>query len=129
MIFDIFMYPLGRRRERRTRDQIKFSPLRLFHVYLLTLFVLLFSLCTYHYYFDYTNTISHSVPLPPSLSLITAHLGSSLNRSSDIYACAHDIIVGRFLFSSILTVLVNELPAINIGSMNVSYSSRRKCLL
>lgn len=138
MILDIFMYPLRHQKKRKERPNQFFLLLYyFFHVYLLTLFVLpprffvsLFFLlpCTY-FFSNYCNTIF----LPPSfsLSLITAHLTLSLNRSSDIYVYIHDIIGDRFLFlfsSFYSTVLANELLVINIGSMNVLFSNRRKCL-
>jgi hypothetical protein len=92
---------------------------------LLTLFVLLFFLYRAH------NILTTAIPTSSSLSLplITTHLPLSLNRSSDIYVYIHDIIDRLFFFFFYSTVLVNELQAINIESMNVSFSNRRKCLL
>ncbi len=113
---------MRRRRRRERPNQFFFF---FFHVYLLTLFVLLFFLYRAH------NILTTAIPTSSSLSLplITTHLPLSLNRSSDIYVYIHDIIDRLFFFFFYSTVLVNELQAINIESMNVSFSNRRKCLL
>jgi hypothetical protein len=83
MIFDIFMYPL--RHRERERGQIDFSSSS-FHVYLLTLFVLFFSLP--RTYYCYTNIISPSHHYTSTLVL------EQIERHFYVYT--HDIIVHLF---------------------------------
>ncbi len=126
MIFDVFMYPLRHQKKGRRKAESIFLRL------LLCLFV---NLVRSSFFFLYRAHSILTTAIPTSSSPLSHHYTFSIvleQIERHLYVYIHDIIdhlffLSFFFFYSI--VLVNELLAINIESMNVSFSNHRKCLL